>query len=57
MDVLEIEEISSTVFQQILDFVYTGKTEMNDDVIYPLLNAANIMKIKSLIQKCFEYIK
>ena len=57
MDVLEIEEVPPKIFQQVLDFVYTGKTEINDDVVQSLSNAAGILKINSLAQKCSQYTR
>jgi hypothetical protein len=52
-----IENISPWTMKRLLDFIYTGKIEINFENVIELFNAACMFQLYKLAEKCTNYIK
>lgn len=52
-----IENISPWTMKRLLDFIYTGKIEINFENVIDLFNAACMFQLYKLADKCTSYIK
>jgi len=51
--VIEIKDIQPQVFKQLLQYIYTGKAELeHEDLAYDLLAAADMYGVESLKEEC-----
>jgi hypothetical protein len=51
-----IDNISPWTMKRLLDFIYTGKIEINQDNVIDLFNAAVMFQLYELADKCTDYI-
>lgn len=52
-----IENISPWTMKRLLDFIYTGKIEINYENVIDLFNAAVLFQLYKLVDKCTNYIQ
>lgn len=53
---ITINNITGDILQKVLDCLYTGSTDINDDNIEDLLSAASFLLCSQLQQRCTEYL-
>ena len=51
-----LNDISASNFDNVLQFMYTGETELNDENVEKILKAADLMKLTELRKFCVDYI-
>jgi len=51
-----LNDVSADVFDKVLQFMYTGKTELSDENVEHILNAADLMQLTELTQLCVDYL-
>ncbi|KAK3089299.1 hypothetical protein FSP39_002479 [Pinctada imbricata] len=54
---IEIHEISSTTFQSVLEFLYTGAIDISEGNCQDVLAAANMLGISDLVSICSKFLK
>ena len=52
-----IENISPWTMKRLLDYIYTGKIEINYDNVIDIFNAAVMFQLFKLVDKCTDYIQ
>lgn len=52
-----IENISPWTMKRLLDFIYTGRIEINYENVIDLFNAAVLFQLYKLADKCINYVK
>ena len=52
-----IENISPWTMKRIIDFIYTGKIEINYDNVIDIFNSAVMFQLYKLVDKCTDYIE
>jgi len=52
-----IDNISSWTMKHLLDFIYTGKIEINYENVIDIFNAAAMFQLYKLADKCTDYIE
>lgn len=52
-----IENISPWTMKRLLDFIYTGKIEINYENVIDLFNAAVMFQLYKLAERCTDYIR
>jgi len=51
-----LNDVSADTFDKVLQFMYTGETELSDENVELILKAANLMKLTELTQLCVDYL-
>ena len=51
-----LNDVSGDDFHKVLQFIYTGETELNEENVENILRAADLMKLTELIQFCVDYL-
>jgi hypothetical protein len=52
-----IQNISASIFEDIMHFIYKGEVEITDENMCSLLKAGDMPQIKQLCDGCSEYLK
>jgi len=52
----KIYDISADAFDKVLQFMYTGETELSDENVELILKAADLMQLTELTQFCVDYL-
>jgi len=55
--VITISGVDATSMKLVLDYVYTGRVELNSDTVQNLLSAANLFQLRGLRDGCAEYME
>jgi len=55
--VISISGIDATSMKLVLDYIYTGRVELNSDTVQNLLSAANLFQLKGLRDGCADYME
>jgi len=51
-----LNDVSADDFHKVLQFIYTGETELNDENVENILRAAEVMKLTELTQFCVDFL-
>ena len=51
-----LNDISASNFDKVLQFMYTGETELNDKNVEKILKTADLMKLTELMKFCVDYL-
>jgi len=51
-----LNDVSADGFDKVLQFMYTGETELSDENIEQILRAADLMKLTELTAFCVDYL-
>jgi len=51
-----LNDVSADDFHKVLQFMYTGETEINEKNVENILRAADLMKLTELTQFCVDYL-
>ena len=54
---VEIKEFNGHVIKSVIDYIYTGKIDINANNVMTLLNAAGFLQVDDVKQMCFNYLK
>lgn len=57
LDHVEIHGIHADIFSSILDFIYTGQVEVNEDNVQQLLPASKMLQVEDIEVMCCEFLK
>jgi len=51
-----LNDVSADGFYKVLEFMYTGQTELTDQNVEQILRAADLMKLTELTAFCVDYL-
>ena len=51
-----LNDVSADAFDKVLQFIYTGETELSDGNVEHVLKAAHLMKLPELMSLCGDYL-
>ena len=51
-----LNDVSADAFDKVLQFLYTGETELSDEDVENILRAADLMKLTELTKSCVDYL-
>ena len=54
---LKDESISTAALKIVLDFIYSGDLQVNDENIFEVLVAADHLQVTSVVQQCCDYLQ
>ncbi|XP_035678965.1 gigaxonin-like [Branchiostoma floridae] len=54
---IEAESLTASVFEQIVEYIYTGKIDISEDNVQDILQAADILLMTDLKDLCCEFLE
>jgi len=51
-----LNDVSGVDFHKVLQFIYTGETELNEETVENILRAADLLKLTELTMFCVDYL-
>jgi len=51
-----LDDVSADAFDKVLQFLYTGETELSNENVQNILSAADLMKLTELTKLCVDYL-
>ena len=54
---LKDENISVSAFKKVMDSMYSGEIEVNDENVFEVLLAADHLQVTSVVQQCCKYLE
>ncbi|KAL9951448.1 hypothetical protein ACROYT_G044109 [Oculina patagonica] len=57
LDHVEIHDVDAEVFSAILNFIYTGQVEVNEDNVQQLLPASKMLQVEDIEVMCCDFLK
>jgi len=55
--VITISGVDANSMRQVLDYIYTGRVELNSDTVQNLLSSANLFQLRGLRDGCAEFME
>jgi len=55
--VITISGVDASSMRLVLDYIYTGRVELNSDVVQNLLSSANLFQLRGLRDGCADYME